>query len=308
MMLGSQRGVALITALLVIALVVVVAVAMASRQQIDIRRSANILDADQAYELALGVEAWAQGLLASDLRSNKTDSLLDVWATTLAPIKTEGGKVAGEITDLQGRFNLNNLVQERQRSDPDVKIFQRLLGSLGADPDLAQAVVDWIDPDVERGFPNGAEDVAYLGRTPPYRTANAPMQSVSELLLVQGFTPQIYAKLAPLVSALPAPTGINVNTAPAAVLAALADDVTVASAETLVETRKAKVFDSVGEFAQQPIYAGRVLLQDRLTVVSNYFLLAGSSEVGRGQVQLYSVLYRSTEGKVKTLMRSRGSF
>lgn len=307
MSLEPQRGVALITALLVIALVTVAAVAMASRQQVDIRRSANIIDADQAYELALGVEAWAEDLLAADLRSNKTDSLHDDWATALAPIKAEGGKVAGEITDLQGRFNLNNLVQNRQRSDPDVKIFQRLLAGLGLDPDLASAVVDWIDPDVERSFPNGAEDADYLGRTPPYRAANAPMQSVSELLLVQGVTPQIYAKLAPLVCALPAPTGINVNTAPAAVLAALADDVSVASAQALVEARKAKVFASVGEFAQQPVYAGRVLLQDRLTVSSSYFLLAGSSEAGRGQVQLYSVLYRNTDGKVVTLMRSRGT-
>lgn len=303
----AQRGVALITALLIIALVAMVAVALAARQQIDIRRSANIMDADQAYELALGVEMWAQGVLAADLKGGATDSQHDDWATVLAPIKAEGGKVAGVITDLQGRFNLNNLVQNRQRSDPDVKIFQRLLANLQLDPDLASAVVDWIDPDVERGFPNGAEDVDYLGLTPPYRTANAPMTSVSELLLVRGITPLIYAKLAPLVCALPAPTGINVNTAPAAVLAALADDVSVTSAQALVEARKAKVFASVGEFAQQPLYAGRVLQQDKLAVASSYFLLAGSSEAGRGQVQLYSVLHRSTDGKVGVLMRGRGS-
>lgn len=307
MSIRPQHGVALVTALLIIALVTVVAVAMASQQQIDIRRSANIIDADQAYQLALGVEAWAQGVLVADSAQNKTDSVLDIWATTLAPIATEGGKVAGVISDLQGRFNLNNLVRNRQRSDIDVKIFQRLLANLQLDPDLATAVVDWLDPDVERGFPNGAEDAEYLGLSPAYRAANGPMQSVSELLLVRGVTPAVYAKLAPLVCALPESASINVNTASAEVLAALTEDVTVASAQTLLALRKAKVFASVEEFAQQSVYAGRVLPQDRLGVVSSYFLLAGSSEVGRGQVQLYSMLHRATGGTVKVLMRGRGS-
>jgi len=307
MSIMPQRGVALVTALLIIALVTVVAVAMASQQQIDIRRSANIIDADQAYQLALGVEAWAQGVLVADSTQNQTDSLRDNWATTLAPIATEGGKVAGVVSDLQGRFNLNNLVRNRQRSDIDVRIFQRLLANLQLDPDLASAVVDWLDPDVERSFPNGAEDAEYLGLSPAYRAANAPMQSVSELLLVRGVTPAVYAKLAPLVCALPESASINVNTAPAEVLAALTEDVTVASAQALLAVRKAKVFASVEEFAQQPVYAGRVLPQDRLGVASSYFLLAGSSEVGRGQVQLYSMLYRAAGGTVKVLMRGRGS-
>lgn len=310
---SQQRGVALITALLITAIVAVLAVGMASRQQLDIRRTGNIFDSGQTYLYALGVENWARGLLAKDMVKNaQADNLNEDWATALAPIEVEGGKVAGQIEDLQGRFNLNNLVgPDDQPSAEDVKIFQRLLSSLKLEPELAQPLVDWIDKNVELTIPSGAEDAEYLKRTPPYRAANRPLVSVTELLLVKGYTPQVYQALAPFVTALPTlpeSTKINVNTAPAPVLAALADGVSASDANALLNARKVKPYANVDEFRAHPALAGRALPVDKLAVSSRYFLVVSSSQAGRGQVQLYSVVQRSLEGNVKVIERGQGSY
>jgi general secretion pathway protein K len=305
---SSETGVALITALVITALAVVIAAGMASAQQIDVRRTGNVLDGDQAYLYALGIESWAQGVLAEDRRNNQTDTLQDVWAMVLPPINVPGGKVAGGILDQQGLFNLNNLVQNGQKSEADVKIFQRLLINLKLDPDLVWPLVDWIDPDVELSFPNGAEDAEYLKRAPPYRTANAPLASVSELMLVNGYGAKMYAELLPYVCALPAVTRINVNTAPAQVLAALADGIALSEAESVIKTREQQPFASVQEFAAHPALAGRAVPQDKLSVQSSYFLASGAATAGRAQVQLYSLLFRNDAGVVSTLARAQGAY
>lgn len=105
----AQTGVALLTAMIVLALVTSAAVAMACRQQLDIRRAANLLDSDQAYLQALGVESWAEGVLLRDAERNGIDSRHDSWAQPLPSQEIAGGSVSGVIEDLQGRFNLNDL-------------------------------------------------------------------------------------------------------------------------------------------------------------------------------------------------------
>ena len=127
----AQRGVALVTALLVVALATVAAVAMASRQQLDVRRTANLLQGDQAYVYAQAVEDWARVVLKRDAKDNQIDKLDDDWAQRLSPIVVPGGQVDGFIIDLQGRFNLNNLVKpDGQLSEPDLKYFQNLRSGL----------------------------------------------------------------------------------------------------------------------------------------------------------------------------------
>jgi general secretion pathway protein K len=334
----SARGVALLTALLVVAIVSIIAVGMASRQQLDIRRTGNVFDGDQAYLYALGVESWAQGVLRKDFDKDRranavTDNLGEVWATALPPIDVEGGMVAGAITDMMGRFNLNNLVRpavlnqqtQPEPLDPAVKdkaIFQRLLTTVAAVKtdeavELAEAVQDWIDADDVRRL-NGAEEVDYLRLKPPYRTSNAPLNSTSELLLIKGFTPEIYKQIAPYVTALPGGiTTINVNTASAPVITALADGISAAQAEKIVSDRELQPLKNIQEFYTQ---LGINLQQqqamaDRIAIASNYFLLSAQARTGRGQVQLYSLLERRLPPlpapqnvTVKIIMRGQGTY
>jgi hypothetical protein len=125
---SRQRGVALITALLVVSLVTVIAVAMATRQHIDVRLTGNLVHGEQAYAYALAAESWARVILRRDDIQSDHDSLDEDWATALPPIAVEGGQVSGKIEDLQGRFNINNLVMpDGKVSEADVAYFRRLL-------------------------------------------------------------------------------------------------------------------------------------------------------------------------------------
>ena len=328
----AHRGVALITAILLTAIASMIAVSLIARQDLDIRRAGNVFDADRAYVFALGAEGWVRHILDRDDR--KKDSLEEDWALTLPPISVEGGKIAGRIEDLQGRFNLNNLVNAGQPSQPDIQLFQRLLGALGMNPDIAIAAVDWADEDINATFPAGAEDDEYSSLPTPYRAANRPFVSPSELRLVKGVTLEIYETLAPYVAALPVRTPINVNTAPAPLLAALVSELTsnamsAEDAEEIVARREEKSFSSVEDFMNLEMVRGTGnnprhgdnagqrtggdgdnarLTQSAVGVTSEYFLLTAVAEYGqRGKVMLFSAFTRRG-GKVAVLWRSQGVF
>jgi len=176
---------------------------------------------------------------------------------------------------------------------------------------MTEAVADWLDAD-EVLRQNGAEDNDYLLQKPPYRAANTLFMSTSELLLVKGFTPAIYKLIAPYVCALPITTQINVNTAPAQVIAALADGIAV---DQIVDKRALNVFKAVSEFIDQTGLnaATRQAIQPKVSVTSNYFLLSAHATAGRGQVQLYSLLQRldpppSGQAALTVIMRGQGTY
>ena len=299
----KQHGVALITALLVVALVTVLAVAGMTRQTLVIRRTANLLHHDQAYFYGLGGEAWAQLLLQRD--DLTVDNLKEPWATHLPIMPIEGGSLQGELSDLQGRFNLNNLVKTTGEVSPaDVARLERLLLALELSPILAQAIVDWLDPDAAPQLPSGAEDNFYVGRQPSYRAANRLMIDVSELQAVANFTPEIFAKIQPYVCALPKKTLLNVNTASAPLLRSIAPEMTQADAESLIATRDKEPFASIQNFAKHEALAGRRVEIDSLSVTSQYFLYRSEAVIDQGRARLQTVLYREGN-QVTGLMRSQ---
>lgn len=303
-----QAGVALIMAIMVVALATIAAAAMASRQQLDVRRTANLLDSDQAYAYALAVEGWARMILARDARDNQTDHLDEVWAQRLPPIGVAGGQIDGYVADLQGRFNLNNLVgADGQVSTADFAYFQRLLRALGIDDQLALAILDWLDADFDTRFPAGAEDDFYLSTPTPYRAANRPLQSVSELRLIRGVDAETWRRLAPFVTALPGRTAINVNTAAAPLLQAIAEGLTTQDGEQLVEKRPADGYASVDLLLQDEIFAGKELDDGGLTVVSQFFLVRSDVRVGTARAQVYSIVQRNADQLV-TLARTQGTW
>lgn len=251
---SRQQGVALLTALLIVALVAVAAIGIVNAQFLNLRRAENLLHGDQAYVYALGVENWALGMLTRDAQQDEAaalelDALTEAWNAPLAKTEVEGGSVAGRIVDLQGLFNLNNLLAQREDGgQPHLGYLQRLLRQLQLDPQLAAAIADWLDADIDTRYPGGAEDLAYMRAALPYRANNGFMADRSELLLVQGITPDVYRRLAPYVVALPQPTTINVNTAPLPVLAALSESLDAQTLEAAMAARQQRGFDSVAAF------------------------------------------------------------
>ena len=218
----NERGVALLTVLLVTALASVIIVQVLSRHHLSVAHTRQALHGQQALAYALGGEAWAQHLLfrdrVEDNANPPTDSLADRWAEPGAPFEIDGGSMEIRVRDLEGLFNLNAI-----DGDPAaLERFRRLLLALELDPALADVLRDWIDEDEEvQGA--GAEDGFYLAEEPAYRTANAPVASVTELRLLANMEAAAFDRLAPFVTALPPEAGVvNINTAPPAVLATLA--------------------------------------------------------------------------------------
>jgi len=306
--------------MLVLALAAISATAMISSQQVTVRRTENMINNDQAYAFLLGAEQIGAWALGQD--KNKTDHVSD-WRCLIPDLceeeqqqdvwlPVEGGVVGGHVEDMQGRFNLNNLIDgNAQPSAVDVARFRRLLRALGLEPDLALAVVDWLDADQNASFPDGAEDTHYMTLQAPYRTHNGSMSSPSELLLVKGFDYKAYRALASHVCVLPSRTSINVNTATAAVIMSLADDVDAEEANTLVEDRDGKegtAYADVNEFLGLPLFSGRKgLSPEGLDVKSDHFLIASFAQIGRVGTHQFSVVQRQGPAReIRVLYRTQG--
>ena len=239
----QQRGVAVITAVLIVAVAASAATLMLAQQSAMLDQTALVSARAQADLFARAGIDWSRGILLQDMATSSLyDGLDESWAQPLAGMPVERAVVSGAITDEQGKFNLNNLVQNNVRSDADMKVFQRLLVSLNLSPDLADAVLDWIDADNAITGSGGAEDAYYLSLAKPYRAANAPMIQVEELYRIRGFDAPTVAKLRPYVTALKDHTAININTASDLVLIALMPDVPRDKIENAIAMRKTRPF------------------------------------------------------------------
>jgi len=305
----NQRGAALVTVLLVAALATVMAVALATRQQVDIRRTANIINNDQAYFFGLGVESWVIQLLKRDARKGNTDNLGELWAQGLFPTEIEGGVVSGYVEDMQGRFNLNNLVlaSDASTAEGDRKHFRNMLSLCELDPDLVNAVIDWLDADSDLTFPQGAEDDYYLQLDMPYRAANTLMKSPSELLLVRGFDMKSYVCLAPNITALPEWTEININTMTPVVLASLSGNLGLEKAGEIIDKRPDDGYENLNTFGELPELAGTGKIEDKyLSQKSGYFMAHTTAIFGRAEIELNSLFKRKSD-MITVLSRTVGN-
>jgi len=313
-----QRGVALITVLLVVAIVTVVSAAMVARQQLSIRASSNQLQARQAWHYALGGEALAQAMLARDLRAGATgeagangeaaavDHLLEPWAQPLPAFEIDQGEILVRIEDLAGRFNLNDLLRDQQPNPAAVEQFRRLLLRLQISAPYAERLLDWLDPDQQPSGEYGAEDNAYLALDPPYRSAGRRLHDLSELRLLLDMREEDFQRLAPHVVALPPNVPLNVNTASAMVLSSLSDNLSLGAAESLVELRRAAPFRNSAAFLAQPALAGTTLQGTALAVGSQFFQATSEVRLGDRRLALVSLLQREQDGSVRVLARNLG--
>jgi len=305
---GRQRGVALIMALLVVALASITATAMISRQVVDIHRTANVGNGDRLWMYALGGEELAVAILQSDAVDGAVDHANETWAVPIPPMEIENGFLNVAIEDLQGRFNLNNLVRANAVNAGELQRFRRLLASLEIEPEKAYAVIDWIDGDIDPSAAAGAEDDIYLESSPAYRAANAMFVSPTELRLVHGLDDDDRRALLPHVAALPQETPVNINTASARQLMTLADGMTDYDAEILIEGRGESGYEDLESFVKSGALAGRQVDSRHLAVSTSYFLSTIRTEIGNTRMTLTSLLHRGPDGKVTVLMRSRGGY
>lgn len=287
------------------ALSVVIVGGLLERERIGIRRMTNLFDFSQAMRYALGLETWAGEVLRRDGedKEHKTDHLGETWAASVAPFKVEYGEITGKIADLQGLFNLNNLVKDGNPVEPQRAAFKRLLGSLEIEGEIADAVMDFIDRDHEPYPLTGAEENDYLNLKPPYRTADRPFESVSELRLVKGITEETYLKLLPHIFPLPSKNAvkINVNTATIPVLMSLSAKITKPDAEQLAMGRGSTGYKEVDAFLNEEVLKTKLSseehdrIKNETSVDSHFFLVRAEARIGRGEAALKSVIERKND-------------
>ena len=288
----KQNGVALIASLLVVALAAAIATFLLAQQNLWARQVENLRDRSQAANIARAATNWARYILAED--QNEVDHAGEAWAEARFGLPMENGQVQIVVTDAQALFNVNNLVRQDAISERDLQAFQRLLANLSLPGDLALAVADSVDGNSEATYPGGAEDLDYLAADPPYRAPNRPFIDAYDLVRVKGFTAEAVNKLAPFVTALPESTALNINTAPAEVLAAVIPEMSVTEAKSLVEARAAGYFETIEEVRERFPQVSEAS-QVALGVTSQYFNIIVRSEVGRAKAVSTALVARAGE-------------
>jgi len=316
--------------MLVVTIATILAVELIWDLSLDLRRTETILAREQALQVAYGLEMLAAQLLEADYDDDPQapDSLLESWAEQYS-FPFEGGQVVGRLEDMQGRFNLNNLVTpngQRVEAATDKRNlakeqFRRLVRIATQDFEreqqvdadtVVESVIDWLDADQLANL-GGAEDGFYTTLDPPYRTGNFWFTSISELQAVNGVSPDAFRALSGLVSALPPRpevTPININTAPEAVLRSLSDQVTDAQLAEWLERQQSEPFDdqTIGvEFFGEGS-GSQAFSQPELPDVatrSQHFRLTVIVSIGTTRLTMYSLLERDlTTGAVTTRYRS----
>jgi general secretion pathway protein K len=304
----------LITAIVLVAIATVLAVHIGTRASLDLRRTSGLISLDQGWHVALGAEAWAIQVLRDDREDSQTDDLSEAWAQPLPPLPVDGGEMRGALEDMQGRFNVNNLVvhdpttNELKVNEVSIERFERLLTFAGADPRWARILADWLDADTVPGFPEGAEDGTYLAQNPPYRAANGPVTTATEMLALPGMTLEEYERIRPYVAALPVGTTINVCTAAAPVLTSLIEGGTdFGDAKLLTSNRRDGCFPKIADLQATLDPDDFQVLLPLISETSNWFRAVTAVRIGTSELTLYSLIERSSAGGSRTVLRSTGT-
>ncbi|KQZ25903.1 type II secretion system minor pseudopilin GspK [Duganella sp. Root1480D1] len=311
---ARQRGVAVVTALLLTTLAVTIVASLFWQQQVQVRSIENQrLHSQTRWIVRSGLDL-ARLILRQDMLDSRSMTRADgLWATPLAETrlddfvkreKIEGetfdATISGQNYDAQSRYNLANLASTTGAggiNKKQVAVFARLLQILQLDPSLAKAVAIQVARSEGAGLlqqPPGSPPSPDVEAVPPGSGQPMKMLRAEDLLSVAGFDQKAIDKLRDLVVVLPAATPINVNTAPAEILAALING-SVSEGQNLVVARKRAPFLNVGNFKQN---AGKPpLLQDSdMDCRSDYFLVMSRVKLDRAELVSWSLIHRDQNG------------
>jgi len=305
-----QRGVALLSAVLVVALAVVLLAGLLDRGEASRARSRNLLRGEQTWQFVLGVELWAKAsLLRARQQNNGHDAPGAVWLQPLPPVPVPGGQVSGALQDANGCFNLNALDEGGETGDAAQRRFERLLRALKLNPVIAAQAADWRDADSDTRS-GGAEDARYQAQQPAYRAANGKFAHVSELRLLPAMDAKAYQTLRPHVCALPTESKTNLNFASPALWMSVKEGITEQQARALWRDGRASygaLEDVVAAMQALGIVMTVAELQTDYDVRSEYFRVGSEIRLDGLPFTYTSLLHRNPQtGMVDVLVRVRG--
>ncbi len=310
---SRSQGMALLTALVMLAIASTLAVSIWYNSQLSVARINNLQKTYQAKHYSQGLLLWASDLLREDYSQDEKphDSSADLWLQGIQGMVVEDAVISGSLVGLNDRFNVNNLVIEGAKSEDHVAYFRQLLVALELDINIADKIIDWIDAD-QVPEPNGAEDFAYLAKSPSYQTSGAYFKHVEELALLDRMDSESFQQLAPYVSTLPItnqPTKMNVNTIPPILLSALHPQITDDKALRLYQNGQANFTDLTAFYAHESIqYVLDTTIRskmDQLISTQTLHLQASSLvQMESSQFVMYALLQRAPTGNAIALSRS----
>ena len=296
-----QQGVAIITALLLTTLAVTIVASLFWRQQIQVRAIENQRLQLQKQLALRGALDWAQLMLRDDARQSATDDLSELWNAPLAGVQLDAfldrdieqanlgdATLSGNLSDAQARFNLRNLAHEGKVNTAEVRVFQRLLILLRQDPALAMAAARFIASSQQAQAPPML-DLVY----------------VEDLLTSPGFSEATITALRRYVVILPRATGINVNTAPAEVLAARLDTLNSSDITALVASRRIASFRDLNDFATRLPNRQITLAEGAVSVATDYFIADGAVAIDHATLQIQGLIERSGPNTRMVWVRER---
>jgi general secretion pathway protein K len=317
--LRRQRGVAVITALLLTTLAITIVASLFWQQQVQVRSIENQRLQLQKQWILRGALDWTRLILREDARYSTIDHLGEPWAVSLAETRldqyVENGKadadipdaaISGGIVDAQARFNLSNLVVNGSIRAAEVALFGRLLSNLQLNPSLAQATAGMMVAAQKEGMESGtgADKTGQTGDQTggASKVASAGTQKtlqiayVDDLLAVPGFTPEAVAKLKDFVIVLPDTAQINLNTAPAEVLASAVGTLSVSAVAALIAGREKLPYNTREDFMKLLPGPDRDRLggSGQFGVSTNYFLINGNVRLNRAALEMQALIKRTS--------------
>ena len=306
-----ERGAALLTVLMLVAIIAVMAGAALEKLRLSTRLAGNAAAGEQARAYALAAETLATTRIGAMLEASpKRVTLQGDWSGRPFGMPLPGGGFAtARVRDGGNCFNLNSLVSGRAGAyvtDPLMRPqFVRLMRLLDVPVQVAEQIAagtaDWIDSDQAQQA-MGAEDAAYLNRETPYRTADTLMTDSSEIRAVAGMTPQIYATLKPWICTLPIAQAapINVNTLlpeQAPILAMLfPDTMSIAGARQMILQRPPQGVGSTDVFFKSAALQGNANADGErgTAIVSKWFTLQIDVTIGTTVLQEHALIDATT--------------
>jgi len=322
-----QRGAALLTAMIIVALVATLAGSMVWQQWRAIQVEAAERARTQSAWILSGALDWARLILREDAKTagvaGNVDHLGEPWAVPLAEARlstflaadkdnTEDAPdafLSGVITDAMARYNLMNLLEATGGGiDPrELASLERLCETVGVSKDIATRIATGLRDAAPPAPPTpGASAPPYV---PP---ADPPLmpQSASQLSWLGVDAESLraldpYVILIPDTLRLPTTARVNVNTAPREVLVAVVDKLDLATAERIVQSRQRAPLKGIGDLtALAPSVPAENL--NRLAFSSNYFQVRGRLRLGDIVLEQRSLVKRNGQ-TVVVLQRERVS-
>lgn len=312
-----QQGIALLTILMMVALATILAASIAKHQANTAESTAYLMRQNQSLLYAKSAEIFFAALLKDDAENaGNIDHLQESWAKPMPAFPVDDGYVSGLLQDESGKFNLNSLLTvDGSVNESAKKWFEKLLVRAGLPAQLSEAVIDWQDEDDEPSGSMGAESSYYRGLQNAPMAPNAKFHSIEELKLVRGFEAGKYQLIQPYVSALSGhETTVNINTAPAFLLASMDEKLDVHAVQQLLEQQQVAMehFSSVADLWEKAPFStvsveAKNAVNDLLGVQSNYFKAQIEIELNGRKRQFSSELVRKDKS-VYVAYRSMAPF